>query len=234
MGSLKNLWIWLWMHFAGRSVMGRFATRLAAWAVPRYKGGCLLAQQSPRGFISPRAMIYHSDVRIGKHVYIGEGVVIYQDRDGGPVVLGEGVTLHDDTIIEIGPGGSLSIGAYTHIQPRCQISAYESAIEIGRGVQIAPGCAFYSYDHGMAQDVPMSHQALHSKGPITVDDDAWLGVGVIVLSGVHVGKGAVVGAGAVVTQEVSDGAKVAGIPARQIKMSSEIDNVSPTHSASNK
>jgi len=222
------------MRFAGRSVTGRFATRLAAWAVPRYKGGCLLAQQSPRGYISPRSMIYHSDVRLGKHVYIGDGVVIYQDRDGGPVVLGEGVTLHDGTIIEIGPGGSLSIGAYTHIQPRCQINAYESAIEIGRGVQVAPGCAFYSYDHGMAQDIPMSHQALHSKGPITVDNDAWLGVGAIVLSGVRIGKGAVVGAGAVVTQEVPDGAIVAGIPARLIKMRSEIDTASPGLTANKK
>jgi len=179
-------------------------------------------------------MIYHSDVRLGKHVYIGDGVVIYQDRDGGPVVLGEGVTLHDGTIIEIGPGGSLSIGAYTHIQPRCQINAYESAIEIGRGVQVAPGCAFYSYDHGMAQDIPMSHQALHSKGPITVDNDAWLGVGAIVLSGVRIGKGAVVGAGAVVTQEVPDGAIVAGIPARLIKMRSEIDTASPGLTANKK
>jgi len=32
-----------------------------------------------------------------------------------------------------------------------------------------------------------------------IDDDAWLGFGVIVLDGVRIGKGAVVGAGAVVT-----------------------------------
>jgi acetyltransferase-like isoleucine patch superfamily enzyme len=51
-----------------------------------------------------------------------------------------------------------------------------------------------------------------------VDDDAWLGVGVIVLSGVRIGKGAVVGAGAVVTHDVPDGAVVAGVPARIVKM----------------
>jgi len=159
---------------------------------------------------------------LGHHVYIADGVIIYQDRDGGPVVLGERVHLHDDIVIEIGPGGSLTIGAHTHIQPRCQITAYESAIEIGRGVQIAPYCAFYSYDHGMAPDIPMDRQSLHSKGPIVVEDDAWLGVGVIVLSGVRVGKGAVVGAGAVVTRDIPEGAIVAGVPARVVKMRTEI------------
>jgi acetyltransferase-like isoleucine patch superfamily enzyme len=159
---------------------------------------------------------------LDKHVYIGDGVVIYQDRDGGPVVLGEGVNLHDDIVIEIGPGGSLKIGAYTQIQPRCQVTAYESAIEIGRRVQIAPYCAFYSYDHGMGQDIPMNHQSLQSKGPITVEDDTWLGVGVIVLSGVRIGRGAIVGAGAVVTHDVPVGAIVAGVPARVVKMRAEI------------
>jgi acetyltransferase-like isoleucine patch superfamily enzyme len=206
------------MRLAGRGIVGRLATRAAACFVPPYKGRCFLAQKSPKGYISPQSKIHHSDLRLQKHVYIGDGVVIYRDKNGGPVTLGEGVHVHDDTVIEIGPGGSLELGAYTHIQPRCQITAYESPIAIGRGVQIAPHCSFYSYNHGMAQGVPMSHQSLQSKGPIVVEDDAWLGVGVIVLSGVRIGKGAVVGAGAVVTHDVPDGAIVAGAPARLIRM----------------
>jgi acetyltransferase-like isoleucine patch superfamily enzyme len=158
---------------------------------------------------------------MGKHVYIGDRVVIYQDRDGGQVVLGDGVRLHDDVVTEIGPRGSLNIGAHTHIQRGCQITAYESAIEIGNRVQIAPYCAFYSYDHGMDREIPMSHQPLRSKGPIQVGDDAWLGVGVIVLSGVRIGKGAVVGAGAVVTDDIPESAIVAGVPARVVKMRAE-------------
>ncbi len=208
------------MHFAGRSLLGRFATRLASWAVPDYKGRCILAQ-SPRGYISPSSTICHSGLQLGKHVYIGDRVVIYQERDGGPVVLSDGTHLHNDVVIEIGPGGSLGVGANTQIQRGCQITAYESSIEIGRRVQIAPYCAFYSYDHGMIAEVPMSHQPLHTKGPIGIGDDAWLGVGVIVLSGVRIGKGAVVGAGAVVTDDVPDGAIVAGVPARLIRMRAE-------------
>ena len=56
-----------------------------------------------------------------------------------------------------------------------------------------------------------------SKGDITVDDDVWIGYGATILSGVHVGQGAVVAAGAVVTKDVPPYAIVGGVPAKVIK-----------------
>ena len=44
----------------------------------------------------------------------------------------------------------------------------------------------------------------------------------IVLSGVRIGKGAVVGAGSVVTDDIPDGAIAAGAPARVVKMRDEL------------
>ena len=44
----------------------------------------------------------------------------------------------------------------------------------------------------------------------------------IVLSGVRIGKGAVIGAGSVVTNDVPDGAIAVGIPASIIKMRSDL------------
>lgn len=65
-----------------------------------------------------------------------------------------------------------------------------------------------------------------SKGDIIVDDDVWIGYGVTVLSGVHIGQGAVVAAGSVVSKDVPPYAIVGGIPAKVIKyrFSSEIIN----------
>ena len=50
--------------------------------------------------------------------------------------------------------------------------------------------------------------------PVVIEDDAWIGIGAIVLKGVRIGRAARVAAGAVVTRDVPDGATVAGNPAR--------------------
>ncbi|MDY2949120.1 MAG: CatB-related O-acetyltransferase, partial [Lachnospiraceae bacterium] len=55
------------------------------------------------------------------------------------------------------------------------------------------------------------------KGNILVDDDVWIGYGVVVMSGVHIGQGAVIAAGAVVTKDVPPYSIVGGVPAKVIK-----------------
>ncbi|MCX8495484.1 MAG: hypothetical protein ORN51_04800 [Akkermansiaceae bacterium] len=61
-------------------------------------------------------------------------------------------------------------------------------------------------------------QGLSSKGEIVVKNGAWLGHGVIVLSGVTIGECAVIGAGSVVTKNVPDYAIAAGVPARVLEV----------------
>ena len=55
-----------------------------------------------------------------------------------------------------------------------------------------------------------------TKGDIIVDDDVWIGYRATVLSGVHIGQGAVVAAGAEVTKDVPPYAIVGGVPAKII------------------
>lgn len=221
-GMISIVWSMFWMRFSGLSYFGRAATSIATWFAPPYKERRRLARYSPKGYVAPSATIYHDNLQLGAHIFIGDRVVIYQDKDGGPVELAERVCLHNDTCIQTGSGGSLKIGQDTHIQSHCQFSAYKAPIQIGCGVQIAPNCAFYPYDHGIAPGQSIKQQPLQTKGGITIEDDAWLGFGVIVLDGVRIGKGAVIGAGAVVTRNVPDGAIAAGVPARVISMRSQL------------
>ncbi len=220
--ALKRRWVRFWMRYAGLSGFGRFATRLATWFALPHKASKYLTYMNPRGYVAPTATIHHSDVRLGANILIGDRVVIYQAEDGGPVEMGDQVHILRDTIIETGFGGDLTIGSRTTINPRCQINAYVAPIRIGRDVQIAPNCALYSYDHGFAPGKSIREQPLQTKGRIAIDDDAWLGVGVTVLSGVHIGKGAAVAAGSIVTHDIPDEAIAAGRPARVIKMRSEL------------
>ena len=55
------------------------------------------------------------------------------------------------------------------------------------------------------------------KGNIEVDDDVWIGYGATIMSGVHIGQGAIVAAGTIVTKDVPPYSIVGGIPAKVIK-----------------
>lgn len=56
----------------------------------------------------------------------------------------------------------------------------------------------------------------HLAGRVTVAEGAFLGTGAVVIPGRRIGAWAVVGAGAAVIEDVVDGARVAGVPARRI------------------
>lgn len=56
-----------------------------------------------------------------------------------------------------------------------------------------------------------------TKGPISIGNDVWIGMGVTILSGVKIGDGSVIAAQSVVTKDVPPYAIVAGNPAQVVK-----------------
>jgi acetyltransferase-like isoleucine patch superfamily enzyme len=97
------------------------------------------------------------------------------------------------------------IGGHTGIGDRTQIHAC-------RSVEIGDRCAI-SWDVTILEN----NYHAHSKGPIVIADDVWIGCHAIILSGVTIGRGAVVAAGSVVTKDVAPNAVVAGNPARVVR-----------------
>ena len=215
---IVSRWRGYWVRRSGPHGPARIAARLAAVGTPPYHGREFLSYLDPRGFIAPTASVSKSNLALGQHVFIGDYVIVSSGPDGGPVEFGDSVQLYGDTFIHTAAGGKLTIKSGTHIQPGAYIVACISEIRIGRNVEIAPRCALYSYNHGMAPGTPIMSQPLESKGPITIGDYAWLGHGVIVLSGVHIGAGAVIGAGSVVAFDIPDNAIATGNPAQVIKI----------------
>lgn len=220
----KRVWIRFWMRLAGLGPGGRVATRLASWFAPPYKARHSLAWMNPRGYVSPSATLYHRDLRLDRHVFVGDQVIVFQEGDGGPVTLGAGVRLYGNCLLETGRGGSITIGTRSRVHRGCHLISYEAPIQIGCDVGISQNCAFYSYNHGVAADRPVSKQPLASRGAIIVEDHVWFGVGVIVLDGVRIGTGAVIGAGSVVTRDIPAGAIASGVPARVMKMRDEVSD----------
>ena len=210
------------MRFSGLSRFGRISCQIAGWFEPPSYGRVPLSRFGPNGYISPTAMISHSKLSLSRKYFIGDGVTIYQAPEGDAVSLSEDVHIHRDTTLQTGRGGAITIGPATHIQPRCQIVAYKGSIQIGQRGEIAPNCAFYSYDYEMLPGIPVSKQPKITKGGIIVGDDVWIGFGVIVLDGVQIGNGAIVGAGSVVTKNIPEECIAVGNPARIVKTRNEL------------
>ena len=213
---MTNRWSVFWMRRSSLSRWGRLCMSLAALGQPPYKARRPLARLGRFGFVARSATIYGPQITLAAGCFVDERVTIFQHPGGGPVTLAARVHLYRDCIVETGPGGSLLVGEDTHIQPRCQFTAFAGPIHIGARVQIAPNCSFYPYDHSFAAGEEIAGQPLSSKGGIVIGDGAWLGVGVTVLDGVAIGDGAVIGAGAVVTEDVPANAIAVGVPARVV------------------
>lgn len=133
--------------------------------------------------------------------------------------------LFDFTRVRIGRS------TYGVIDP--EINSGKNMLIIGNYCSIADDVKFLlSSEHNIQSmsSYPFKAMILHDgpeaigKGDIILDDDVWVGYRAMILSGVHIGQGAVVAAGAVVTKDVPPYAIVGGVPAKVIKyrFSSEI------------
>lgn len=206
------------MSASGRRGLGRWPMWLASRMVGPYKDKKVLANLTPKPYISPKAQIQCANLHIGQHAFIDDFVTIYGHDDGKGIYIGDRVHIHRGTIIEVGAGGKVVIDDDTHIQGNCNLKGFLGSTYIGKHVQLAPQCALSPYEHGV-DDVskPIREQPIHSKGDIVLGDDVWLGIGVVVLDGVTIGEGAVVGARAVVTKDVPAYAIAVGMPAKVLR-----------------
>ena len=206
-------WLKFLLRHSGSGLIGRFIGRVACLGTIPFHHRAYFAELNPNGFAAPSAVLSHPNIHLGKHVYLGDRLLITKNIAGGTVRISDRVHLYGESSLETGLSAKISIGDGAHIQPGCRIHAFVSDITIGRKVEIAPNCAFYSYDHGMAAGKPIMDQPLVSKGGIEIGDGAWIGHGVTVLQNVHIGRGAVIGAGAVVTNDIPENTIAAGVPA---------------------
>lgn len=131
--------------------------------------------------------------------------------------------------------GKIVIGNHTYIGDSTFIS--RTGIYIGNNVTIAWGTYFYDHDshsldfrlrrkdiYAELADIRNGRNFIANKDwscvnskPITICDDAWIGMNCIILKGVTIGEGAIVGAGSVVTKDVPAWTVVAGNPAKIVK-----------------
>ncbi|CCV14973.1 acyltransferase [Mesorhizobium sp. STM 4661] len=139
---------------------------------------------------------------------------------------------------EIGEGSNLNC-YFSYDRPEAQITIGDRSyigkshlvaadrITIGNDVMVSWGTTIVDHNSHSLDWEQRAHDVAgwnHGKkdwsgigiAPVTIQDHAFIGLGVIILKGVTIGKGAVVGAGSVVTKDVAPFTTVAGNPARLI------------------
>jgi len=112
------------------------------------------------------------------------------------------------------------IGNNVSFQKDCHIGAINE-ITIGDNVLIASKVYISDHSHGKVDshdlDTPPSQRKLYSKGAVIIEDNVWLGEGVVVLPGVKIGKNSIIGANAVVTKSIPENSVAIGNPARVLR-----------------
>lgn len=173
----------------------------------------ILRNRLCRGFVA----IYHTyfSFKRSSLAYCHDSVKI-----GIPFVVGnpKNVFLYEN--VSIG-GGEVSATNARFIMKKNSVCSSGLMVRTGNHYQEV-GKLFrfiddtYKREHGLIEKFDKD---------VIVEEDVWLGVNVTLLSGITIGRGAIVAAGSVVTKNVPPYSVVGGIPAKFIKFKWSLEDI---------
>ena len=132
------------------------------------------------------------------HGLCSEGLIF-----GNDVTVGRGVMIRPSSYYGGDLGKGLEIGDNSSIGPDAYVGC-SGKIVIGKNVMFGPKCSLFAENHNFSdENTTIKSQGVNQKG-IIIEDDCWIGSNVIILDGVHIGKGCVIGGGTLLTHDVPD------------------------------
>jgi len=158
---------------------------------------------------------YPQRIHLGHGARIARNVALRANSPLDPgIAIGDQCMVQDGALLNASEG-FVHVGDRTWIGPFCVIYG-NGGVRIGRDVMIAAHSCVTSVGHRHEElHIPMMAQGIE-VGPVTIEDDVWIGMNCTILPGVTVGRGAIVAAGAVVRSDVAPFTIVGGVPARVI------------------
>lgn len=91
----------------------------------------------------------------------------------------------------------------------------DATVTIGDNVMVAPNVTISTAGHPISPEIRITGQQF--SRPVTIEDNVWLGTGVIINPGVVIGRNSVIGAGSVVTKSIPPNVVAAGVPCRVLR-----------------
>lgn len=132
----------------------------------------------------------------------------------GKMKFGKNFLIKQGVYIAAVNGGQITIGDNVSINRNCILVCHD-AISIAENCAIGPNCVFYDHDHKFGVN---GIEKGFQTAPIVIEKNCWIGAGVTILRGTHIGEGCVIGAGCVIK---------GNIPAHSLVKSSRELNISP-------
>jgi len=152
--------------------------------------------------------IYLSSIITNPNIQIGD-YTIYNDFVNNPIDFEKNNVLYHYPVNH----DKLIIGKFCSIACGAKF-IFTSANHTLKSLSTYPFPLLWE-EYGLAkEDVK---QAWDNKGDIIIGNDVWIGYEAIIMSGVHIGNGAIIGTRAVVTKDVEPYTIVGGVPAHFIK-----------------
>lgn len=167
-----------------------------------------------RGYILRfRLLLFYGKNVNARNLRVGGRIKLV--RLHGGLRIGTKVLLEQGRIM-IGNGGLLRIGNNSLLNHGYVVSVL-SEVWIGDNVLIGEYVSIRDNDHiYSSRKVPISTQGMKSD-KIKIENDVWIGRGVLITSGVTIGEGSIVAGNSVVTKNVPPYSVVGGVPAKLIK-----------------
>lgn len=160
-----------------------------------------------------------ANIHLGRGVFLDHGVYLHACFDG--IRIGDGTFVMHGSVLHVFnyrdlPHAGITIGRKCFIG-ELNVVRGQGGVTLGDYVYTGSLVQILAVNHVFDDpDVPIMEQGITARG-IVIEDDVWLASGVIVLDGVHIGRGSVVGAGAVVTEDLPPYSVAVGSPARVVR-----------------
>lgn len=166
------------------------------------------------------------NVRVGRGCWLErkDSFARFRSVQRPGLIIGDRVKVYTWTTFNVEPEGSVTVGDDSVLVGAIFMCAQK--ITIGRRVIVSYHVTIADSDFHPVDPVLRKQDAVANspqgdksqrpevvKKPVVIEDDVWIGIGAIILKGVHIGQGARIGPGAVVTADVPAGAWVIGNPA---------------------
>jgi acetyltransferase-like isoleucine patch superfamily enzyme len=199
-GLFAIVWSYIYSYSISRKIANKKNILYSAWISKEFKS------------LGKNTIIYPlKDLVGGKYISIGERCTI-----GKCTVLTAWDKYGSDSFMpQIIIGNNVSIGDDSHITSI-------NKIEIGNNVLTGKKVTITDNAHGKSVLesllVPPIDRALHSSGPVIIEDNVWIGDKVSILSNTRIGKNSIIGANAVVTKNIPPNSLAVGNPAKVIKI----------------